>query len=183
MVPVGSRELIPQLDPLESNRAASSLPRRRNLSHLILPQYFLATPPASPHPLNSLSEDKEDQEEEFPKADAILSRSGRANSRRNLSWPHLDRGIGEAYVSPQIEASLGFSQEEWLEDPIRWYQQIHPDDNSAGALRRPQMFLSGSRCALLTRDRTRWQGGLVSLRSQDDPQEKAAAHGSSRHWL
>src|SRR3954471_8695626 len=41
---------------------------------------------------------------------------------------YLDRGIGEAYVSPQIEESLGFKQEEWLEDPIRWYQQIHPDD-------------------------------------------------------
>jgi len=27
---------------------------------------------------------------------------------------YLDRGIGEAYVSPQIEAALGFSQEEWL---------------------------------------------------------------------
>ena len=37
-------------------------------------------------------------------------------------------GIGEAYVSPQIEAALGFSQAEWLEDPVRWYQQIHPDD-------------------------------------------------------
>src|SRR6202162_3645282 len=39
---------------------------------------------------------------------------------------YLDRGIGEAYVSPQIEAALGFSQEEWLEDPVRWYSHIHP---------------------------------------------------------
>ena len=30
---------------------------------------------------------------------------------------YLDKGIGEAYVSPQIEAALGFSQREWLEDP------------------------------------------------------------------
>ncbi|MFZ1157758.1 MAG: PAS domain-containing protein, partial [Candidatus Sulfotelmatobacter sp.] len=37
---------------------------------------------------------------------------------------YLDRGIGEAYVSPQIEAALGFSQEEWLEDPVRWYSHI-----------------------------------------------------------
>src|SRR3984885_7496132 len=35
---------------------------------------------------------------------------------------YLDRGIREAYVSPQIEASLGYSREEWLEDPVRWYQ-------------------------------------------------------------
>src|SRR3984957_1922595 len=41
---------------------------------------------------------------------------------------YLDKGIGEAYVSPQIEAALGFSQSEWLEDPVRWYDQIYPDD-------------------------------------------------------
>src|SRR6478752_342884 len=38
---------------------------------------------------------------------------------------YLDRGIGEAYISPQIEAELGFSRDEWLEDPVRWYRQIH----------------------------------------------------------
>src|SRR5580658_3650699 len=27
---------------------------------------------------------------------------------------YLDKGIGEAYVSPQIETALGFSQSEWL---------------------------------------------------------------------
>src|SRR5258706_10784639 len=41
---------------------------------------------------------------------------------------YLDEGMGEAYVSPQIEKTLGFSQREWLEDPVRWYRQIHPDD-------------------------------------------------------
>ena len=35
---------------------------------------------------------------------------------------YLDRGVGEAYVSPQIETMLGFSRAEWLEDPIRWYR-------------------------------------------------------------
>src|SRR5208283_4197561 len=40
---------------------------------------------------------------------------------------YLDRGIGEAYVSPQIEATLGFTQAEWLEDPVMWYRHIHPD--------------------------------------------------------
>src|ERR1700720_212816 len=28
---------------------------------------------------------------------------------------YLDRGVGEAYVSPQIETMLGFSRGEWLE--------------------------------------------------------------------
>ena len=56
---------------------------------------------------------------------------------------YLDQGIGEAYVSPQIEATLGFSQAEWLEDPVRWYQQIHPDDKSRWSMEAAGMFLSG----------------------------------------
>jgi PAS domain S-box-containing protein len=56
---------------------------------------------------------------------------------------YLDKGIGEAYVSPQIEKSLGFSQREWLEDPVRWYQQIHPDDKHRWSVEAAQMFLSG----------------------------------------
>jgi PAS domain S-box-containing protein len=56
---------------------------------------------------------------------------------------YLDKGIGEAYVNPQIEAALGFSQSEWLEDPVRWYQQIHPDDKIRWSTEAAQMFLSG----------------------------------------
>jgi PAS domain S-box-containing protein len=55
----------------------------------------------------------------------------------------LDQGIGEAYVSPQIEAILGFSQEEWLNDPVRWYQQIHPDDKGRWSVEAANLFLSG----------------------------------------
>jgi two-component system CheB/CheR fusion protein len=56
---------------------------------------------------------------------------------------YLDEGIGEAYVSPQIEAALGFTQKEWLEDPVRWYQQIHPDDKTRWSTEAAGMFLSG----------------------------------------
>jgi PAS domain S-box-containing protein len=56
---------------------------------------------------------------------------------------YLDRGISEAYVSPQIEAALGYSREEWLEDPIRWYEHIHPDDKQRWSLEAAGMFLSG----------------------------------------
>jgi PAS domain S-box-containing protein len=56
---------------------------------------------------------------------------------------YLDKGIGEAYVSPQIETALGFSQSEWLEDPVRWYQQIHPDDKMRWSEEAAEMFLSG----------------------------------------
>src|SRR5580698_4785718 len=57
---------------------------------------------------------------------------------------YLDEGIGEAYVSPQIEATLGFTQREWLEDPIRWYQQIHPDDKQRWSVEAAEMFFSGN---------------------------------------
>src|SRR5437667_2525654 len=40
----------------------------------------------------------------------------------------LDEGVNELYVSPQIEELLGFSQTEWLENPVLWYTQLHPDD-------------------------------------------------------
>jgi PAS domain S-box-containing protein len=57
---------------------------------------------------------------------------------------YLDRGIGEAYVSPQIEAALGYSQEEWLEDPVRWYSHIHPDDKQRWSSEAAEMFLTGN---------------------------------------
>ncbi len=40
----------------------------------------------------------------------------------------LDEGINELYVSPQIEELLGFAQKEWLENPVLWFTQLHPDD-------------------------------------------------------
>ncbi len=42
----------------------------------------------------------------------------------------FDAGLSELYVSPQIEALLGFTQEEWLGDPILWFKQLHPDDKT-----------------------------------------------------
>jgi PAS domain S-box-containing protein len=56
---------------------------------------------------------------------------------------YLDRGIGEAYVSPQIEEKLGFTQQEWLEDPVRWYQQIHPKDKARWSVEAATVFLTG----------------------------------------
>lgn len=56
---------------------------------------------------------------------------------------YLDEGKSHAYVSPQIEAALGFSQEEWLDDPILWYQQIHPDDKTRWTLEVAEMLAAG----------------------------------------
>jgi PAS domain S-box-containing protein len=40
----------------------------------------------------------------------------------------LDTESSTLYTSPQVESLLGFSQAEWLADPIRWFKQVHPDD-------------------------------------------------------
>ena len=56
---------------------------------------------------------------------------------------YLDRGISEAYVSPHIESVLGFSQQEWLDDPVRWYRQIHPDDKERWSLEAARMLMTG----------------------------------------
>ena len=56
---------------------------------------------------------------------------------------YLDRGVSEAYVSPEIEAALGYSREDWLEDPVRWYGRIHPDDKQRWSVEAASMFLSG----------------------------------------
>lgn len=56
---------------------------------------------------------------------------------------YLDPGIGKAYVSPRIEEALGFTQEEWLEDPVRWYNQIHPADKQRWSVEAADIFLTG----------------------------------------
>src|ERR1041385_3150374 len=46
----------------------------------------------------------------------------------------LSGGQNQLYVSPQIESLLGFSQTEWLSDPILRYRQTHPDDRARVSL-------------------------------------------------
>jgi len=86
---------------------------------------------------------------------------------------YLDRGIGEAYVSPRIEEMLGFSQAEWLEDPVRWYSQIHPDDQHRWSVEAAEMFLTGhplkSAYRVLSRDgRVIWFHCEAKLIRRDD---------------
>src|SRR5262249_7900073 len=38
---------------------------------------------------------------------------------------------------------LGFSQAEWLEDPVRWFHQVHPDDRMRWSTEAAEMFLTG----------------------------------------
>jgi PAS domain S-box-containing protein len=40
----------------------------------------------------------------------------------------FEEGLSEVYVSPQIESILGYTQMEWVENPVLWYQRLHPGD-------------------------------------------------------
>jgi len=42
----------------------------------------------------------------------------------------LQGGLDEIYVSPQIEALLGYSQHEWLSNPVLWFERLHPHDHA-----------------------------------------------------
>jgi PAS domain S-box-containing protein len=68
---------------------------------------------------------------------------------------YLDQGIGEAYVSPQIEQLLGFTQEEWLDDPVRWFEHIHPDDKERWSVEAATMFIKGEPLRSVYRMRAR----------------------------
>jgi PAS domain S-box-containing protein len=143
MVPVGSREFISQPDQDELNREDGITPAEAESLLTDLASIFLSNSGQQSDSVSSSENEEEDPEEQIPKADAIY-RALVEQIPAVIFMAHLDRGTGETYVSPQIEASLGFSQEEWLEDPIRWYQQIHPDDKQRWSVEAAQMFLSGT---------------------------------------
>ncbi|MCL5951916.1 MAG: PAS domain-containing protein [Chloroflexi bacterium] len=69
------------------------------------------------------------------------------------------------YISPQVQSVLGFSQEEWVADPQRWAEQLHPEDRETVLSQYPHRFEGrDSFCAeyrLLSRD-----GRVLWLRDQ-----------------
>ncbi|PYM17670.1 MAG: histidine kinase [Candidatus Rokuibacteriota bacterium] len=77
----------------------------------------------------------------------------------------LGEGEHQLYVSPHIEALLGFTQAEWLEDPSLWYRQLHPDDRALWI----EEFVRGCRtggpflaeCRFIARD-----GSIVWVRGE-----------------
>jgi diguanylate cyclase (GGDEF)-like protein/PAS domain S-box-containing protein len=84
------------------------------------------------------------------------------------------------YVSPQIEAILGFTPEEWCADPTLWAQRLHTDDtqrvidDEMAAAANEHEDASAAEYRLRHRD-----GRVVWLR--DDAQLVTAADGS-RRW-
>jgi len=90
----------------------------------------------------------------------------------------FDKGIGEAYVSPQIERTLGFTQAEWLEDPVRWYHLIHPDDKERWSIEAARMFLTGEPLRSVYRVLAR-DGRVVWFHCE----VKMARHPDGRPWF
>jgi two-component system sensor histidine kinase/response regulator len=91
---------------------------------------------------------------------------------------YLDGGPGEAYVSPYIETVLGYSQSEWLDDPIRWFQRVHADDRSRWSVEASTMIVSGqplrSTYRVLARD-----GHVVWFRCE----ARFVRHSNGRPWF
>ncbi len=99
---------------------------------------YLKLPPA-----NAVSALQEIVEEEVAsldyalKLEARLIRLAEAETRHRVLlettsaityMADLTDGVTMHYVSPQTEDLLGFSMQEWLTDPERWVNQLHPKD-------------------------------------------------------
>ncbi len=90
----------------------------------------------------------------------------------------IDQGVGEAYVSPQIERALGFTQAEWLQDPARWYHQIHPDDKARWNVEAARMLLTGESLRSVYRALAR-DGRVVWFHCE----VKMVRHTDGRPWF
>jgi two-component system, NarL family, sensor histidine kinase UhpB len=77
----------------------------------------------------------------------------------------LDPAKPPLYVSPQIEAKLGFTPQEWMSTPGLWLRQVHPDDRDRVLADLQESIASGQQTAceyrMLTRD-----GSIVYLRNE-----------------
>jgi two-component system CheB/CheR fusion protein len=85
----------------------------------------------------------------------------------------LDGGANELYVSPQIEELLGFTQSEWLGDPVLWNRQLHPEDRDRWHVEFSHLCANGepfrSEYRFLARDgRTVWVHGEANIVHDQD---------------
>jgi len=84
----------------------------------------------------------------------------------------LEEGAPEIYVGPQIEQILGFTQEEWMSDPILWFNQCHPDDRDIWHQEFSRGIQTGgpfrAQCRVFAKDgRTVWLHGEARLVRDD----------------
>jgi PAS domain S-box-containing protein len=80
----------------------------------------------------------------------------------------LEGGLDEVYVSPQIQTLLGFSQEEWMSNPVIWFRQLHPDDRDLWNREFARGCMSGgpfrAECRFIARDgKVVWVHGEARL--------------------
>ncbi|HYB99957.1 MAG TPA: histidine kinase dimerization/phosphoacceptor domain -containing protein [Candidatus Limnocylindrales bacterium] len=80
----------------------------------------------------------------------------------------LDGGLYDIYVSPQIETLLGYSQAEWVANPVLWYDRLHYDDRRKLDAEFARGCITGgpfrSDCRFLTRDdKVVWVHGEARL--------------------
>jgi ammonium transporter, Amt family len=85
----------------------------------------------------------------------------------------LDDRLQELYISPQIEALLGFTQDEWLDNPFLWFRQLHPEDRDMWVAEFARTCSTGvnfrAEYRLLTRDqRVIWVQGECQLIRDDE---------------
>jgi PAS domain S-box-containing protein len=114
-------------------------------------------------------------------ADASASRLRRMEARYRMLVEQIpavtfiasfDDGLNEIYVSPQIEALLGYTQEEWLSDPVLWFRRLHPDDRALWSREFARGCLTGgpfhAECRFLARDGSIvWVRGDASILSDE----------------
>jgi PAS domain S-box-containing protein len=90
----------------------------------------------------------------------------------------IEGGLGEAYISPQIEEILGYTQKEWLSNPVLWFQQLHPEDKTRWSVEAAGLFSSAtplrSAYRVLARD-----GTVVWFRCE----VKMVRHPDGRPWF
>ena len=101
-------------------------------------------------------------------------------STEHSSWPTI-------YISPQVETILGYSPEEWRDDPALWGSLIHPDDlersrsRPTGVTTRPaSRSPSRSGCSRRT-DRLRWIRDEAIMVDDDDGTARSGARASC--WI
>jgi diguanylate cyclase (GGDEF)-like protein/PAS domain S-box-containing protein len=83
------------------------------------------------------------------------------------------------YVSPQIEAILGYTPEEWIADPLLWRARLHPEDVERVLAVETQTDIDGKRTAAVEYRIFHRSGGLVWLR--DDALLEEGPDGT-RRW-
>jgi PAS domain S-box-containing protein len=89
-------------------------------------------------------------------------------------------GAQGRYISPQVEKLLGYSAEEWLEDPAQWEAALHPDDRERAVMELAAGERSGKRFTSEYRLQAR-DGSIVWIRDEATPtydaQGKLLVHG------